>query len=144
MPVKLTRISGDINQSTGFLIVTDNDGNMRYGSPCIERGWRDNQQFISCVPRGTYPLVFEYSPAFRRYLWELKDVPGRSECKIHSANFWNQLNGCISLGLALRKINNDNYPDLHQSRVAMSYFSSVMQLVTAGSKETTITIVQGA
>ena len=64
----------------------------------VERPWKDNQPQLSCVPLGTYPLVYEYSEKFKRELWELKNVPNRSECKIHVANIAQQLEGCIAPG----------------------------------------------
>lgn len=65
----------------------------------LERPWKDNEPQTSCVPLGRYPMRLEHSPAFNRLLWELKDVPGRSEIKIHPANRVAELKGCIALGL---------------------------------------------
>ena len=83
--VILQRVWMDDNQSTGSLIVLDDLRQPIYISPCIERGDRNNEQNVSNVPTGTYPLVWENSPKFGM-VWELKDVPNRSECKIHAAN----------------------------------------------------------
>jgi len=67
----------------------------------VERPWMQDANNISCVPRGCYPLVWEYSEHFHRNLWELKNVPGRSEVKIHPANRPEELKGCIALGRSL-------------------------------------------
>jgi hypothetical protein len=67
----------------------------------LERAWKDNQADVSCVPCGDYPCKFEHSARFDRKLYELKGVPGRSECKFHVANYVHQLQGCIGLGLTL-------------------------------------------
>lgn len=64
----------------------------------IERPWEDNEKGKSCIPAGTYKMSLEYSNRFKKKLWELKGVPGRSECKIHNANFADQLEGCIAVG----------------------------------------------
>lgn len=63
-----------------------------------ELPWRDNQPSVSCVPAGTYRCVFTYSPRFRRYLYLVGPVPGRSGIRVHPANFPRQLNGCVALG----------------------------------------------
>lgn len=93
-----------------------------YVGATLERGWRNNQSNVSCVPPGTYPLKLEYSPRFRKDLWELYDVPGRAECKFHAANYWRQLNGCIALGVKHIDIDGDGDPDVTSSRNTMKKF----------------------
>lgn len=138
--VFLQRHWSDKNQSTGTLLVTDKNGQPVFGSLCIERGDRNNQRNVSNVPAGTYPLVFEYSPRFGRMLWELKGVPNRSECKIHPANRFDQLNGCIALGLKLKDIDKDGYSDVTSSRSTVAAFHQAMK----GFTETTITIIDSS
>lgn len=128
--VIIQRYKEDQNQTTGTLTVLDENGWPVYAAPCIERGDRDNQRNVSNVPPGEYPLVLEYSPRFRTDLWELKDVPNRSECKIHSSNYWTQLNGCIAPGTYLTDLNGDRYQDVAQSRVSLDRFHRAMGLTT--------------
>lgn len=64
----------------------------------LELPWKDNANGVSCIPAGTYWVEREFSPAFKRDLFELKDVPHRSECKFHPANVPHELKGCIALG----------------------------------------------
>ncbi|RTL03796.1 hypothetical protein EKK58_12100 [Candidatus Dependentiae bacterium] len=52
-----------------------------------------------CIPCGVYPIVWEYSPKFKRELWELKNVPNFTEIKIHAGNTVDHTQGCILLGL---------------------------------------------
>ena len=78
------------NYSLGHCYIVHPSGIVDYVGSSLERGWRNNQNNISCVPEGVYPLKLEYSPRFRKDLWELYDVPGRSECKFHAANYWEQ------------------------------------------------------
>lgn len=113
-------------QCTGVFMVQDEHGQVLYYENSLERGWLNNQRNISCVPQGVYPLVLEWSNRFKTELWELKNVPNRSECKIHSANFWDDLNGCISPGLDLRDINGDGLLDTTSSRAALKKFHEVM------------------
>lgn len=91
-----------------------------YACRTLELPWKDNQRGVSCVPAGVYPVDLEYSPHFDRDLYELKHVPGRSEVKIHVANYVRQLEGCIAVGLAVSDINKDGLPDMMNSRLALA------------------------
>ncbi len=103
------------------------DGNWKlFKSESLERGWMNNQNSISCIPEGEYPLILEYSPRFRKELWEVKDVPNRSECKFHSANYWYQLNGCIALGNNRKFIDGDEIMDITSSKPTMKQFHEVL------------------
>ncbi len=134
--VYLRRYWQDANQTSGVVTVLI-DGKPVFSAVSLERGWRDNKRNESCVPAGEYPLVLEYSPRFKKQLWELKNVPNRSETKFHSANYWKQLNGCIALGLKYADINADDYEDVVQSRVAMNLFHEVLK----DFKEVTLFII---
>lgn len=66
---------------------------------------RDNAPNISCIPAGAYRCAWTFSPAFKRFMYLVIPVIGRSGIRIHSANYmgdappWRkQLNGCIALG----------------------------------------------
>ena len=113
-------------QCLGLFLVIDPNNIPVFGCQSIERGWRDNRKNISCVPEGKYDLVFEWSPRFEMYLWELKGVPNRSECKIHPANHARQLNGCISLGYYRKDIDLDGYLDIGKSKSAVNDFHRTM------------------
>lgn len=79
-------------------------GRLVFGSKqwfTIEPPWLDNKPNVSCIPIGRYRMKLEYSPKFKRDLWELKDVPNRFEIKIHAANVASQLQGCIAPGKTL-------------------------------------------
>ncbi len=97
-----------------------------FKSESLERGWVNNQNMISCVPVGDYDLVLEWSPKFKKDLWELKDVPGRSECKFHAANYWMQLNGCIALCSLRKYLDGDAVMDITSSGPTMDWFHKVM------------------
>ena len=135
--VVLQRVWMDENQSTGSLIVLDKFRQPIYISPCIERGDRNNERNVSNVPTGTYPLVWENSPKFGM-VWELKDVPNRSECKIHVANMWDEINGCIAPGTYLGELNADGYYDTLASGDALKRFH--LALADVQEQGTTITI----
>ena len=79
-------------QTLGYLYVLDSNDNILYSCNTLELPWKDNKKNVSCVPVGEYKCVLEYSDRFKKDLWELKEVPNRSECKFHSANYFRQLN----------------------------------------------------
>ena len=76
---------------------------------------------------GEYKCVYEYSPRFERNLWELKDVPNRSECKFHASNYWKQLNGCIALGVTAENIGLDFRLDDTNSSNNMDTFHRLLK-----------------
>jgi len=66
----------------------------------IERPWLDNQPNVSCVPEGSYSLIWRESPRFG-WTWMLEDVPDRTYILIHAGNFPRNFQGCIGLGTGL-------------------------------------------
>lgn len=134
--IKVIRNWGDDNQTLGNCTVFDENGKPLFTSLSLERGWRNNQNNISCIPKGTYPVVLEFSNKFKKDLWEIKEVTGRAECKFHAANYWYQLNGCIALGQTLADINNDGYNDITSSGMTMKKFHSIF-----GSDRSAILII---
>lgn len=65
----------------------------------IERPWLDNKNFVSCIPEGVY-RVKPFSSHDNPNVWEICDVTKRSGVLIHSANWVDQLKGCIAPGLS--------------------------------------------
>lgn len=88
-----------------------------YLGVCVEQPWNNNLQGHSCIPDGTYELhahespkhpnsVSFHNPSLNIYAEPYlipKGINGRSDCLIHSANFANQLEGCVALGLDYMK-----------------------------------------
>ena len=120
--IKIKRTYQNTKQSLGVCSIFDEQNKPIFSGLSLERGWLGNTRNISCVPRGRYTLVLEYSPRFQKELWELKNVPNRAECKFHTANYWHQLNGCISLGSRLMDIDKDGYYDVVNSGNTMLSF----------------------
>ena len=138
MIIKLHRYWQDTNQTSGVCTVLDQFNFPIFSSLSLERGWRNNEKNVSCIPKGVYNVVWEYSPRFKQHLWEIKDVENRSECKFHASNFWYQLNGCVALGLRYKKLNSDNYRDVTNSKNTLNAFHTSLK----GSKKVTL-IVSG-
>lgn len=116
--VTLKRTSDNGNQTTGLFMFEDGDKIITLGS--LERPWKDNAKNISCIPKGVYQVTITYSPAFKCDMWLVNDVVNRSGIRIHSANYFHQLEGCIALGLSIDDIDGDGNIDLINSRAALN------------------------
>lgn len=70
----------------------------------VERPWLDNKPNVSCIPHGSYRLVYTKSPKFgMRFHLENKAIgvtlkaPGeRTHIMLHAANVPSELEGCIA------------------------------------------------
>ena len=58
----------------------------------LELPWLDNTPQISCIPVGKYTVKWTYSPTFKKYTYQIMNVPGRGGIRIHSGN-WAGLHG---------------------------------------------------
>lgn len=114
-------------QTLGYLYVLNFKEDILFSCNTLELPYLENKRNISCVPIGEYKCVLEYSDRFKKNLWELKNVPNRSECKFHSANYFKQLNGCIALGSDFKDINSDGWKDIINSKNTMDEFNEVLK-----------------
>lgn len=120
-----------------FEDMTNGGSKLIFDCKTIELEWQNNERNVSCIPSGFYNLKFEWSPRFNQNLWELKGVPGRSEAKIHVANYYTQLQGCIAVGDLHIHINDDAYPDVRNSRNTLNRLHAAM----APDTEATIRVI---
>lgn len=86
----------------------------------LELPWKNNKKNISCIPDGEYIVRKTYSPAFKKNLWLVLDVPNRSGIRFHAANWVYQLKGCIAPGLRRFDLDNDGVMDILDSRKALA------------------------
>ena len=63
----------------------------------LELPWRDNQENVSSIPRGSYVCRRVVSPHFGE-VFEVTNVPGRTHVLLHKANTLKDLKGCIGVG----------------------------------------------
>lgn len=68
----------------------------------IECPWLENRKDISCIPLGKYDLSITQSSRFKRPLPLISRVPDRSGIRIHAANKFTELQGCIAAVKELR------------------------------------------
>lgn len=127
--IVLIRNVSEEYQELGNFFVFDGDGRKLFECKSLELAWRDNQRNISCIPAGSYDIVFEWSSKYSMYLWEMKDVPGRTETKIHAANYFRQLQGCIALGDMHIDMDGDTYRDVRNSVKTILKFHTAMEPV---------------
>lgn len=134
--IRLTRTDFFPDRTLGTLEVMEGD-KVLYRCLSLELPWNDNKRRTSCIPKGAYPIVWEYSNSFKRELYELKDVPNRDEVKIHGANYPKQLLGCIAPCLQHADIDHDGLLDAASSRAALEAIHKHM----GGVKRSTIEVV---
>lgn len=117
----------DQQATLGTWLVYDAQGCQIFKSECLERGWVNNENRISCLPEGDYPIVLEYSDKFEQELWEIKDTGHRAECKVHGMNYWWQSNGCTGLGRERVYMDGDAVMDVNYSWSTVRKFHKVMK-----------------
>lgn len=103
-----------------------------YSCFSLELPDRGNKSNISCIPMGSYKCIWSYSPRFKKYTYEILEVPKRTGIRIHSANlagdkekgFKAQLNGCIALGEKIGTI--DKQQAILVSKPAIRKFETIL------------------
>lgn len=124
------------------LQVIDYNLDILFQCKTLERPWKNNEKNVSCIPANGvrfvnfdgvsyqapvhYKMVWEYSPKFKMFLWELYGVQFRSECKIHPANFYKDLEGCIAPGRSITDIDGDGVLDINYSRNSLASLHAVL------------------
>lgn len=69
----------------------------------LEDPWKDNQQFISCIPTGYYLCVRVKSPKFGD-TFEVINVPNRTHILFHGGNLIDNTEGCILVAESFENI----------------------------------------
>ena len=91
----------------------------------LEKGYINNAKNVSAIPpapneRAIYKWeVVDNSPLFSYPHIHILDVPKRKWIKIHIANRYDQLKGCIAVGMKYGNLPNDDIIDVLESRKAM-------------------------
>lgn len=99
----------------------------------IECSWRGNKSNISCIPSGQYVCTFSYSPAFKRKMYLVQGVQGRSGIRIHAGNvagmrdkgLKSDFHGCIGLGMRRGVV--FNQPAILSSAIAVRKLVEITQ-----------------
>lgn len=98
----------------------------------LELPWYNNQNRISCIPKGVYKWKkVSKSDAIPYEHISILNVPGRAGVCIHAANYYTQILGCIVVGDKEVDINGDGQKDVTNSG---STFKALMKLLpTSGT-----------
>lgn len=99
----------------------------RFTCDTLELPWANNLKNISAIPTGIYQVKYTFSPKFLKSTYEIQEVPNRSGIRIHSANYFSDLLGCIALGSGTADINNDGQLDVINSRNTITAFEAFMK-----------------
>lgn len=78
---------------TQGILLFNND----YLSDTLELPWKNNVDFVSCIPEGLYKLVWNEKD-HKWPCYEVHGVPKREGILMHPANYLKQLEGCIAPG----------------------------------------------
>lgn len=127
--VTITRTMDDGIQALGDLNIGS------FNCKTLERPWKNNQVNISCIPKGTYHCSYTFSLSHLGWTYAIQNVPGRSGIRIHSANYYTDLEGCIGLGSGYKDINNDREVDIINSKATVAAFIQAL-----GKKDFTLII----
>lgn len=128
--VILHRFTDDGKQTLGTLTVQNTKE--LFVCKTLELGWHDNESNISCIPTGEYTCKWTRSNRLSTaaghdvFTYEVLNVPNRAGIRIHSANYFNQLLGCIALGDAHKDINSDGHLDVLHSGATVAKFAEFM------------------
>jgi len=89
----IIRLPSDAEQTLGTGVFGD------FEFKTLELAWRQNQKSISCIPCGEYDCVKVPATASIPYPHiAILNVQNRDGVRIHKANYWRQLRGCIAVG----------------------------------------------
>lgn len=118
--VTINRIEDNGTQTIGNLIYEN------FRCKTLERPWKDNKANISCIPKGTYKVKYTFSPKFMKYTYLLQNTGTRTGIRIHSGNYFFDIQGCILLGDGYKDINFDGKVDILNSRVSVNTFEKLL------------------
>jgi len=125
--VEIYRRHQNTTQTMGTCTILMENDVPTFASLSLEPGWNNNEVSKSCVPIGIYELVWEHSPKYKRMLWEIKGVPGRSEAKFHPLNYYYDSEGCVGLGVRPIDMNKDGHLDITSSRDTIEDFHAALK-----------------
>lgn len=127
MKLKLVRVSEYKDAMLGVLCL-----DARPMFVTLEDRWFDNEKQISCIPAGKYKIKIHNSPKFGR-VFQVCDVPDRSQILIHAGNTKEDTHGCILLGLMYGTIGTETA--ILSSRAALANFMTAMNGISEAELE---------
>jgi hypothetical protein len=89
----------------------------------------------TCIPRGTYKVIIDYSNRFKRELPRLLEVPQFEGIRIHPLNTAEESHGCIGVGSSYGK----DY--LYNSKATFNNLFALMEKVYDNGQEITLEVI---
>lgn len=120
------RTFGNDKQTLGVMVITSPTEGVIFSGRTLELPDKKNANNVSCILPGKYLCKYTMSPSFGIKTYEITSVPGRAGVRIHSANYYSQLRGCISLGDSHKDINADGQLDTIHSGDTVKAFEKLM------------------
>jgi hypothetical protein len=74
----------------------------------------------TCIPEGLYKIEYTFSPRFKKYTLEIKNVFNFTGIRIHSGSFIEDTEGCLLLGY---RVDIMNRSILDESKLAVNAFN---------------------
>lgn len=107
----------------------------------LELPWRDNKTDESCIPTGEYICKRIQSPHFGE-VFQVQNVPNRTDILIHKANWTTDLLGCIGIGEQFEEtINPTNGKVCTSIMASNNAFLEFMNVRLAGEQEFKLVIL---
>ena len=91
----------------------------------LELPWKNNQNDVSCIPKGIYKVSKRNSSKYGEHL-HILDVPNRTFILVHSGNYYKQIQGCVLVGDSLIDLNKDKYKDVTNSKKTLEKLLSIL------------------
>lgn len=114
-----------LDKQTNGTMRADN-GDKKLQIYTLERPWLNNAQGVSSIPAGVYQVKKVPASHIPYPHFAIQNVPNRSGVCIHIANYVNQLEGCIAVGMALKDVNADGLLDTVSSKQAFDLLFDLM------------------
>lgn len=114
----IIRTYGERQTTSDWYVYSEND-ELQYQCVGLENPWKDNRQYISCIPEGHYSAIKIRNHHRFGDCFFIEDVANRSEIMIHALNYVHQTDGCPGPGIEYKKINDDELVDLYRSDKAL-------------------------
>lgn len=111
-----------------FGVMSDLDKNIPIHTT-LERVWKNNESFVSCIPEGEY-LCKRYSSKAYPDTFEITGVRGRTVCLFHQGNIDDHSEGCVLLGESFdpvwnKKAGKWDYGQLQSSAAFLQFMNSL-------------------
>jgi hypothetical protein len=120
----IKRTKYEDKQTLGVMQIVENDKSI-FTCYTLELADKNNQQRISCIPKGIYKVVKRTSVKFKHHFHVL-DVPNREWILIHAGNFHKDTSGCILVGNGHADLNADGYKDITGSTATLKKLLEIL------------------